>query len=164
MSDPTLILKIKWLWSGLALKLVNERVLYLPVGHRKIGDFVIVSCNALGWGKSRLTSLPYDLKLGWIPRNFKTFISIPNWSFSNLLDKYYTSILKTYHFDKDIGIVALEPADDNFWCLEVERFLQNENVEWLCDLRFAFGRPMTVELWYMPNPDSFLHKQNIMRL
>ena len=40
---------------------------------------------------------------------------------------------KTYHFDKDIGIVALEPADDNFWCLEVERFLQNENVEWLCD-------------------------------
>ena len=35
---------------------------YLPVGHRKIGDFVIVLYSALDLGKSLLTLLPYDLK------------------------------------------------------------------------------------------------------
>ena len=75
---------------------------------------MIVLCNALGLGKSRLTLLPYDLKYIKGECRVKSFISIPDWSFFNLLDKYYTCIFKTYHFDKDIGIVALEPADDNF--------------------------------------------------
>ena len=94
----------------------TEQVLYLPVGHRKIGDFVIVLCNALGLGKSRLTLLPYDLKYikGECREISKLSFLYPIGHFFNLLDKYYTSIFKTYHFDKDIGIVALEPADDNF--------------------------------------------------